>query len=191
VDNVFIAIKLPEVSGRAVLRCGKCSLVQFRSQNSHCLKCHEFLFTDEHSDLNLHASVKPADPGVAQSPTPVTFKDMICANTKRIREEKDLSQRDLATRLGVPHTWISKIENGKVEIMPSSLVNLAKGLEVSIVDLITSVKSVRQSAIEREILSDPFLAEIAPLVCNLSKRNRVIFLAKVEFLATRKESAAA
>lgn len=189
-DNIF-ATPLPAVSGREVLRCGKCSLVQFRRDNSRCLRCREGLFIDEHSYLLLRAPVTPVGSDSAQNPTSMTFKDVICANTKRIREEKDLSQRDLATRLGVPRTWLSKIENGKVEIVPSSLVNLAKALEVSIVDLVTDSKRAQQSAIERELLKDPFLAEIAPLVCKLSRRNRVIFLAKCEFFANRKESAAA
>jgi transcriptional regulator with XRE-family HTH domain len=190
-DIVFIATPLPDFCGRAVLRCAECHLVQFLRKNPLCLRCRQRLFASELTSGIINQLLRPAGSVVAGKQLPLTLKDQLCANTKRIREEKDLSQRDLATRMGTARTWLSKIETGKVEITLPGVVKLAKALEVPIEDLITDGKSVQQSAIEREIMSDPFLAEIAPLVCKLSRRSRVIFLAKLEFLATRKESAAA
>lgn len=35
------------------------------------------------------------------------------AELRRIRGVAGFSQRDLATRLGVPHSWVAKVENGE------------------------------------------------------------------------------
>jgi transcriptional regulator with XRE-family HTH domain len=35
------------------------------------------------------------------------------AELKQAREKAGISQRELAERLGVPHSWIAKVENGE------------------------------------------------------------------------------
>ena len=35
---------------------------------------------------------------------------------KKTRAEAGLSQRDLATKLGTPHSWVAKVENGERRI---------------------------------------------------------------------------
>jgi transcriptional regulator with XRE-family HTH domain len=35
---------------------------------------------------------------------------------QRIRAEAGLSQRDLAAKLGTPHSWVAKVENGERRI---------------------------------------------------------------------------
>jgi transcriptional regulator with XRE-family HTH domain len=54
----------------------------------------------------------------------------IAANLTKIRESKDLSIRELATRCDVDHSKISKIENNKVNLMVTTLMELADGLGV-------------------------------------------------------------
>lgn len=51
---------------------------------------------------------------------------------KRAREAKGLSQRALSARTGVPQSHISKIEAGNADIRLSSLVELARALELDI-----------------------------------------------------------
>ena len=34
----------------------------------------------------------------------------------RVRQDANLSQRALATRLGMPHSWVAKVENGERRI---------------------------------------------------------------------------
>ncbi len=46
------------------------------------------------------------------------------------REARGLSQRDLSARSGVPQSHISKIENGAVDLRLSSLVELARVLDL-------------------------------------------------------------
>lgn len=51
---------------------------------------------------------------------------------KSARETKGLSQRALSTRTGVPQSHISKIENGSADIRLSSLIELARALELEL-----------------------------------------------------------
>lgn len=51
---------------------------------------------------------------------------------KQAREAKSLSQRALATQTGVPQSHISKIESGRTDIRLSSLIELARALELDL-----------------------------------------------------------
>jgi transcriptional regulator with XRE-family HTH domain len=50
---------------------------------------------------------------------------------KRLREERGLSLRDLASKCDLDSSKISKMENGKTNLQLSSIFELAKGLEVN------------------------------------------------------------
>jgi transcriptional regulator with XRE-family HTH domain len=56
----------------------------------------------------------------------------IVAALKSAREAKALSQRDLSARAGVPQSHISKIESGKVDLQLSSLIQLARLLDLEV-----------------------------------------------------------
>ena len=47
------------------------------------------------------------------------------AELRAIREKAGLSQRDLAAKLGVPHSWVAKVEAGERRIDVVELVWLA------------------------------------------------------------------
>lgn len=68
---------------------------------------------------------------------------------KKAREAKGLSQRALSASTGVPQSHISKIENGSTDIRLSSLIELARALdmEVKLVPrkALTAVNSVVRS----------------------------------------------
>ena len=49
------------------------------------------------------------------------------------REARGLSQRALSAKAGVPQSHISKIENGAVDLRVSSLVELARALDLELV----------------------------------------------------------
>jgi transcriptional regulator with XRE-family HTH domain len=51
---------------------------------------------------------------------------------KAAREESGLSQRELGVRAGLPQSHISKIEQGKVDLQVSSLLALARVLDLEI-----------------------------------------------------------
>ena len=86
-----------------------------------------------------------------------------------------MSQRQLAGRMGVPRTYISKIENGKALPTLSSLERLATALEVDICALLRDARSRRQGE-TNAIMADPFLAEIAAMMQHLDGFQRAMFL---------------
>ena len=100
-----------------------------------------------------------------------------------IRTSRNLSQRQLAGRMNVPRTYISKIENGKAMPTLSSLERLASALEVDICMLLRDAKSRRHAEIHA-IMSDPFLAEIASLVAQLDGFQRAMFVNQVREMAS-------
>ena len=51
---------------------------------------------------------------------------------RKAREAKGLSQRELGKKAGVPQGHISKIENGTVDLRLSSLVALARTLDLEL-----------------------------------------------------------
>ncbi len=57
-------------------------------------------------------------------------------NLKRIRLQKGLMQIDVAVATNLNRTYISRIETGKARITCRLLFELAKGLEISAIDLI-------------------------------------------------------
>ena len=56
----------------------------------------------------------------------------ITRTLRAARASKGLSQRELGAKSGVPQSHISKIENGAVDLRVSSLVALARVLELEL-----------------------------------------------------------
>ncbi len=56
----------------------------------------------------------------------------IAGNLKAARESKGLSQRELGAKSGLPQGHISRIENGAVDLRLSSLVALARVLDLEL-----------------------------------------------------------
>lgn len=172
----LMATTLATVEVREVLRCEHCSLVQFRTANSQCRRCRKPLEVEE---------PEPQVPQlVVASEQPAAEEGLQVARAVRdARRERGLSQRQLAGRMQVPRTYISKIENGKAMPTLSSLSRLANALEIDICDLVRDARS-RRSEEALTVLGDPFLAEIAPYVAQLDAFQRSVFLNQVRDLAT-------
>ena len=56
----------------------------------------------------------------------------IAAQLKRARETKGLSQRAVSAMAGVPQSHLSKIENAAIDIRLSSLIQLARSLDLEL-----------------------------------------------------------
>lgn len=73
----------------------------------------------------------------------------IVSNLKAARENRGLSQRTLSEKSGVPQGHISKIENGAVDLRLSSLVALARALDLELTlvprKAVPAVKSIVRS----------------------------------------------
>ena len=63
-------------------------------------------------------------------------------NLKRLRQEKGLSQAELAELAGLSKNFISYIENGKCGISSKTLASLANALRVELAQLYTTESSL-------------------------------------------------
>ena len=171
---------MASVGQREVLRCDHCSLVQFRTANAMCRRCHKAL------EVQL-----PEPAAIALVPPPPAQEGglQVATAVRDLRHVRNLSQRQLAARMGVPRTYISKIENGKAMPTLSSLDRLARALKVDIASLLRDANTRHRD--EAAVLTaDPFLAEIAAYASQLDELQRSIFLNHVrELAAGRRRSA--
>ncbi len=159
------------VEAREVVRCtfSDCKLVQFRPANSVCRKCHRPLEIES----CLQSGPVPVEDGLLDPSTEVGLK--VAGQVKEIRLARHLSQRQLAGRMQVPRTYVSKIENGRAIPTLSSLQRLAGALGVDLRQLLRDARSLRDAEAE-SILADPLLAEIAALLPSLDSLHRSLVL---------------
>jgi len=108
----------------------------------------------------------------------------LASSIRSLRLRNGLSQRQLATRMSVPRTYVSKIENEKATPTLSSLERLARALEVTVPDLLTGGERNRQEEI-RDLAQDQFIAEILPFVAQLSGMQMQSIVAQVRDLTLR------
>jgi transcriptional regulator with XRE-family HTH domain len=160
---------------REVLRCNHCRLVQFRTSAAACRRCKKSLEIEKPA---------PAPAPLALVPTPAEPAQgiQVAAAVRDLRHVRNLSQRQLAARMNVPRTYISKIENGKAMPTLSSLDRLARALEVDMSALLRDANT-RHSNEASMLMADPFLAEIAAYTSKLDTLQRSIFLNHVRELA--------
>ncbi|MBV8053119.1 MAG: helix-turn-helix transcriptional regulator [Acidobacteriaceae bacterium] len=172
-----MATTLAPVDSREVVRCDHCLLVQFRTTNDLCRRCH--------------APLDEEEPEVVLTPPPPQMMPMhgrghlnLAAAIRSMRLRNGLSQRQLAARMSVPRTYVSKIENEKATPTLSSLERLAKALEVTVPDLLSGSERSRQEEI-RELMQDQFVAEILPFVSQLNGMQMSSILTQVRDLTVR------
>jgi transcriptional regulator with XRE-family HTH domain len=171
-----MATTLAPVDSREVLRCDHCFLVQFRTSNNLCRRCHVCLDEEE----------LPAVPAPVPQLLPSVHRGHLnlAASIRAARLRNGLSQRQLAGRMSVPRTYVSKIENEKATPTLSSLERLAHALEVTVPDLLSGREKSRQEEIG-EFMKDPFLAEIMPYISQLNGMQMASILTQVRDLTTR------
>lgn len=137
-----------------------------------CRKCRTSL--DEDEPEPIFAQVMPVMVPPAMSRSEVQVAQAI----RSLRLQNGLSQRQLALRMGVPRTYVSKIENEKATPTLSSLARLANALTVSVPDLLTACTPSRDAEIN-ELLNDPFIAEMAEFTKQLDGMQRTSVLAQI------------
>ena len=141
--------------------------MQYRTSNSLCRKCHRPLDIEEPVTSCPTAGDQPARAGSTEAGL------QVAGQVREIRRARHLSQRQLAGRMQVPRTYISKIENGKAIPTLGSLERLANALEVDVCQLVRDSRSRREEEVAA-ILGDPFLAEIAALLPHLDSLHRTL-----------------
>ncbi len=163
-------------TSREVIKCESCKLVQFRTAAETCRRCKKSLLAEQ---PKAQLSIVPAAEAAAK---PANDEIEVATAVRDLRRVRNLSQRQLAARMGVPRTYISKIENAKAMPTLSSLDRLARALNVDISALLRDAPTRHKD--ETALLSaDPFLAEIAKYAAHLDATQKSIFLNHVRELA--------
>ena len=75
--------------------------------------------------------------------------DPIAQAIKTARRQKGLSQRALSAKVGVAQSHISKIENAAVDLQTSSLIEIARALDLELVlaprQLLPAIEGLQRS----------------------------------------------
>src|SRR5712671_5562572 len=176
-----MATTLAPVDSREVVRCDRCLLVQFRTTNSLCRRCHLSLDEDE-------AEIAAMTPAPEVLPVNVHSNGRghlkLAYSIRSLRLRTGMSQRQLALRMQVPRTYVSKIENEKATPTLSSLERLARALEVKVPDLLNGGQRSREDEI-MELMGDEFIAELIPFVSKLNGMQWSSVLAQVRDMTVR------
>ena len=174
-----MATTLAPVDSREVVRCDHCLLVQFRTSHNNCRRCH--------ASLDEEPAPEPlvvATPVMMPVPGPSRGHLNLATAIRSLRLRNGLSQRQLAGRMAVPRTYVSKIENEKATPTLSSLQRLARALEVTVPELLSGGERNRQEEVS-ELMKDQFIAELLPFVAQLNGMQMSSILTQVRDLAVR------
>lgn len=174
-----MATTLAPVDSREVVRCDHCRLVQFRTTNNLCRRCRISLDDDEPEIL----APAPA-PRIVPLPSQNYGYLNLASAIRSLRLRNGLSQRQLATRMAVPRTYVSKIENQKATPTLLSLERLARALAVTVPELLSCGERNRRQEI-RELVEDEFIAALLPFVAHLNGMQMSSILAQVRDLTVR------
>jgi transcriptional regulator with XRE-family HTH domain len=174
-----MATTLAPVDSREVVRCDHCLLVQFRTINNNCRRCHSSLDEEpEPEPVVMAPPVMMPVPGMGRGHL------NLATSIRSLRLRNGLSQRQLAGRMAVPRTYVSKIENEKATPTLSSLERLARALEVTVPELLSGGEKSRQEEVS-ELMKDQFIAEILPFVTQLNGMQMSSILTQVRDLTLR------
>src|ERR1700683_2589007 len=174
-----MATTLAPVGSREVVRCDHCLLVQFRTVNNNCRRCHSSM--DEEPEP---VPVVLTPPVIMPMPGNGRGHLNLATSIRSLRLRSGLSQRQLAGRMSVPRTYVSKIENEKATPTLSSLERLARALEVTVPELLSGGEKNRQDEIS-ELMKDQFIAEILPFVSQLNGMQMSSVLTQLRDLTIR------
>jgi transcriptional regulator with XRE-family HTH domain len=173
-----MATTLAPVDSREVVRCDRCHLVQFRTINNLCRKCKTSLDEDEPEPVLI------VQPPVVEPVNANHSHLQIATSIRMFRQKSGLSQRQLAMRMQVPRTYVSKIENEKAMPTLSSLQRLATALEVSMADLLKGSNRSMEDEIA-DLMQDDFISQVMPYLKQLDTMQRSSLLSQVRELSVR------
>jgi transcriptional regulator with XRE-family HTH domain len=164
---------------RQVFRCFCCRLVQFDTAAHTCRRCK--------------ASLDPTPvrvPAIVPVPASPLARSTLATVLRELRLRAGLSQRQLAARLPVPRSYVSKLENEKATPTLSSLERVASALGVTTSALLRECER-GTDARRDELLADPWVASLAPFVGSLSQLQRSVLLAELSVMTRRSRATAA
>jgi len=150
---------------REVLRCFDCHMVQFRTLSGRCRRCHASLDAPPPPPPAPLELVPELEPGIETAEASGTLVPAVATAIRRWRQRRGLSQRQLAERMHVPRTYVSKIENDKATPTIASLQRMATAMETSIAALLQT------SDPAADLLQDAFIRALLPYLPNLGPQH--------------------
>lgn len=119
-------------------------------------------------------------PVTAQS-EPSTSLPNLAGAIRRLRKRNGLSQRELARRMRVPRTYVSKIENDKATPTLASLERLAQAMETNVASLLRFSGDGDATNLQlRDLLADRFIRDLIPYVQQLRPTQRDYVLMELQ-----------
>ncbi|MFM2395160.1 MAG: hypothetical protein RLZZ546_3143 [Bacteroidota bacterium] len=107
----------------------------------------------------------------------------LASNIKRLREEKGVLQKEIASITGLGISHYSKIENGQREASVELLDKLAKYYGISIDQIVHM-----ENGIPKEItLEDKTANEQARLIAELDEKDKNVIFSMIETMLTKKK----
>lgn len=143
-QNHRLSTLTTEITAREVLRCTSCSLVQFRTSTNNCRRCDKPLplAIRYEAPAETAGGLIPFPDRQALQPRGKTAREItIGRKLRELREERHLTQQDMAAKAGVPRTYISRIENARLLPGPVMLNRISDALGVAILDLLPTGKN--------------------------------------------------
>jgi len=131
----FPATHVVAAPQRQTLSCPHCDLVQFMTVSGSCRRCHGALAERPPETAAVNAAVVISAPEAHQTghkPKPLPLNVALPVVLCWLRLRHGWSQKRLAVEIGVPRTYVSRIENGAASATCVSLERIAAGLGVSL-----------------------------------------------------------
>ena len=99
---------------------------------------------------------------------------------RELREQRHLTQQDMACRAGVPRTYISRIENARLLPGPLMLGRIATALDVAILELLPPNRNGNGHPDAPAVEEGPFWEELMANFSLLSpeEMSRAVFFAR-------------
>jgi transcriptional regulator with XRE-family HTH domain len=114
-----------------------------------------------------------------------SFLDL-ASTVRTLRLRNGFSQRELAGRMKVPRTYVSKIENEKATPTLPTIERLALALKVTVTGLIAPGEASRRDEAD-ELLRVPFIRALLPYVSQLTPVEKTCILSRVQDLIEQKK----
>jgi len=163
-----------EPSPREVVRCQQCSLVQFRTLSDLCRRCTKPLpswiqFSAAADAEQNRTSTLELDSDIVDSEMPAdragrNRQVSIGGRMQELREERLLTQIEMASLLGIPRSYLSRIENSRLLPGPMMVAKFASALKLDISELLPLE---RRKDGGRLFPSDPAMAALYTQIAKL------------------------
>lgn len=151
---------------REVIRCGDCSLVQFRTASDKCRRCFKPLpslkpLVEEPvaaADLTAVSPYEETEDGQPIARAERNRRVGMGSRLRACRIKMGLTQIEMAEKLNIPRTYLSRIENDRLLPGPLMIAKFASDLGINVSDVLPSMSAQldgdrRWDGISRRIIS--------------------------------------